>query len=126
MKPVTYMKSWMKDIAVVSNKQQAKKQRKLKFKPIISLFMIGVYGVSLYLIVTSVNIIYQSVSLKSNIASTQDRLTSIQGENDYLTAQRDKLKDPNYVQDYARGNYLLSKEGETIFYLPSDENKPSE
>ena len=29
-----------------------------------------------------------------------------------------QLKDPDYIQSYARSNYMLSKDGEQIFYLP--------
>ncbi|MBR0213930.1 MAG: septum formation initiator family protein, partial [Solobacterium sp.] len=36
---------------------------------------------------------------------------------------RAKLEDPDYIQSYARGNYMLSKDGEQIFYLPEKENK---
>ena len=34
-----------------------------------------------------------------------------------------KLEDPEYVKSYARGEYMLSKEGEQIFYLPSSADK---
>lgn len=122
---MTYMKSLMRGIEVMSNKSN-KRQPKKKMKPMASLGMLIVYGVSAYLIYVSSTLIYQMFTLQQQIKSTQSELTSIQNENDYLTAQRDKLKDPNYVQEYARGNYMMSKDGETIFYLPSDDNQPTE
>ena len=39
-------------------------------------------------------------------------------ENERLVSEKEKLMDPDYVQSYARGNYMLTKDGEQIFYLP--------
>ena len=58
------------------------------------------------------------IELKSDLADVQEQLQQVQDENTYLTSQRDKLQDPDYVQSYARGNYMLTKEGENIYYLP--------
>ena len=41
--------------------------------------------------------------------------------DEYQAAIKAKLEDPEYVKSYARGTYMLSKEGEQIFYLPSGE-----
>ena len=32
----------------------------------------------------------------------------------------EKLEDPDYVQTYARGEYMFSKGDEKVFYLPGD------
>ena len=58
------------------------------------------------------------IELKSDLADVQEQLQQVHDENTYLTSQRDKLQDPDYVQSYARGNYMLTKEGENIYYLP--------
>ena len=47
----------------------------------------------------------------------------MQDENTYLTNEKTKLQDPDYVQSYARGNYMLTKDGEQIFYLPENTDK---
>ena len=44
-------------------------------------------------------------------------------ENRYLTNEKEKLQDPDYVETYARGKYQLSKDGEQIFYLPENTEK---
>ena len=54
---------------------------------------------------------------------TDECYTVDEDENVYLTTERAKLEDPDYIQSYARGNYMLSKDGEQIFYLPEKENK---
>ena len=61
-----------------------------------------------------------TMELKNQLEDVKLRLETIQAENEQLTSQQEKLQDPNYVQSYARGNYMLSKEGEQIFYLPSE------
>lgn len=61
--------------------------------------------------------------LKKQLSNVEKELAVIKEENSQLTSQREKLEDPGYVQNYARGNYMLSKEGEQIFYLPSSEDE---
>lgn len=108
------------------NPSTSRKKVKRKARPIVSLMMVALFAFSCFAIAMVVKEVYTTFDLWHQIDTTQEEFESISDENDYLTAQRDKLKDPNYVEDYARGNYMLSKDGETIFYLPSDENKPSE
>ena len=103
-----------------------RKKSKRKARPVVSLFMLGLFTVGCVLIALVIKEVYTTFDLWQSIEDTEIEFENISDENDYLTAQRDKLKDPNYVEDYARGNYMLSRDGETIFYLPSDENKPSE
>ena len=64
--------------------------------------------------------VMNTMELKNQLDDVKQRLETIQAENEQLTSQQEKLQDPNYVQSYARGNYMLSKEGEQIFYLPSE------
>lgn len=108
------------------NNPASKKKNKRKARPVVSLFMVGLFAVGCVAIALVIQEVYTTFNLWHSIETTQTEFETISDENDYLTAQRDKLKDPNYVEDYARGNYMLSRDGETIFYLPSDENKPSE
>ena len=46
-----------------------------------------------------------------------------ENENRYLTKEKKKRQDPDYVETYARGKYQLSKDGEQIFYLPENTEK---
>ena len=39
-------------------------------------------------------------------------------ENASLIATKEKLEDPEYIQTYARGEYMFSKGDEKVFYLP--------
>ena len=93
-------------------------KKKKKLTPVVKLICFVIIGLSFYLIYLSFNEFVTMIELKSDLADVQEQLQQVQDENTYLTSQRDKLQDPDYVQSYARGNYMLTKEGENIYYLP--------
>ena len=78
---------------------------------------------SLFMLYGVVKEVLTTMELKQQISRVEEELKTLQEENKYLTLQRDKHEDPAYVQSYARGSFMLSKEGEQIFYLPSDDKK---
>ena len=100
-------------------KVKAPKKRSM-FSRFVSYVVIGFSLVMLFGVGKEV---MMTVELKQQISRVQQELEELQKENEYLTLQRDKLEDPAYVQSYARGNFMLSKEGEQIFYLPSEDKK---
>ncbi len=65
---------------------------------------------------------HRNSTLKKQLAEAQVRLQQVKDENAYLTSEKEKLEDPNYVASFARSNYLLSKADEQIFYLPEKED----
>ncbi|NCB32260.1 MAG: septum formation initiator family protein [Erysipelotrichia bacterium] len=67
--------------------------------------------------------VYTTIELKKQLTISQAKYQEVQDESAYLSSEKDKLQDPDYVQSYARGNYMLSKDGEQIFYLPENTNK---
>lgn len=103
-----------------SNKKKTK-QRKLS--PVAKLLCFVVIGFSCYLLYLVGQEFYTTIQLKQQLAEVQAKLDEVKEENEYLTEQKEKLQDPDYVESYARGNYMLSKDGEQIFYLPEDNNK---
>ena len=48
-------------------------------------------------------------------------LERLKEENATLTSTKEKLEDPEYIQTYARGEYMFSKGDEKVFYLPSED-----
>lgn len=100
------------------NLTQVKRKKKKKLTPVVKLICFVIIGLSFYLIYLSFNEFVTMIELKSDLTDVQEQLQQVQDENTYLTSQRDKLQDPDYVQSYARGNYMLTKEGENIYYLP--------
>ena len=70
---------------------------------------------------------FNKITLKGSFDMIDEKdIKKLREENASLVSKKGKLEDPNYVQTYARGNYMFSKDGEQIFYLPSDlDREPS-
>jgi len=94
---------------------------KKKRKPLSIIISVLLFVGAGYFLYKSFTEIWTSYQLTKELQTAQSLLAEIQDENQYLTEQKTKLEDPEYVKSYARGTYMLSKEGEQIFYLPSGE-----
>ncbi len=101
-------------------KRQVKKTKNKKSNKtsgiIVSLIFIAVSLALLYPVGKELSSI---IDLRAKLKESKLILAEIEKENVYLTEQKTKLNDPEYIKSYARGEYLLSKEGEQIFKLPS-------
>ena len=96
---------------------EIKKKRRVK-KSLVKIVSIVVIGVSIYLLYGVGAEVLGMIDLKNQADAAQAELEKLQDENASLISKRDKLEDPDYVSTYARGNYMFSKDGEQIFYLP--------
>ena len=105
------------------DKSGKKKPVKKKMTPFLKLVCFVLIGVSVYLLYRVFLEVYTTISLKRQLAVVEEKYQEVLDENEYLTRERAKLEDPDYVASYARGNYLLSKDDEQIFYLPEDEDR---
>ena len=63
----------------------------------------------------------KTYTLTANIEDSKNQIEKLKAENASLVDQKEKLQDENYVKNLARGEFLLSKDGEQIFHLPSIE-----
>ena len=98
--------------------KKEKKSRK-KIKGVVLNFIASiVFGVSMVLLYHVSLQIVETINMTARLNSVQEQMTILESENVFLTEQKDKLNDPEYVKNYARFGYMLSKEGEQIFYLP--------
>lgn len=96
-----------------------RKKPKRTLRPITKLLCFAVILFSCWLIYGVVEEVGTTISLQQQLKVTQVKLEEVKDENQYLIDQKNKLTDPNYVQSYARGSYMLTKDGEKIYYLPS-------
>ncbi|MFV0479147.1 MAG: FtsB family cell division protein [Anaerorhabdus sp.] len=103
--------------ATIVRKKKIRTRRKMT--PFVRFLCFGVLAFSAWLLYGVIQEFQTTAQLQRNLAEAKEKLEEVQDENEYLIAQKDKLQDPNYVQSYARSNYMLTKEGEQIFYLPS-------
>ena len=93
----------------------AKKGKKKK-NPIVSKL------ISIVLIVAAIAIlsgvlekIYNMFTLQQQAKVVEAELEALRDENASLTSTKEKLEDPDYVQTYARGEYMFSKGDEKVF-----------
>ena len=98
---------------------KASKRRLVIFGPIALiiifyfLFTVGVYG-------------YKLISLSQKETQLEEKLVSLQAEEQNLKIEIQKLKDPDYLARYARENYLYSKDGEYIIKIDDTKNEIEE
>ena len=107
----------------MASKKTTKVKKKRKLNPIVRLLCLIFIGISAWLLYNVGNEILTTMKLRDELAEVQEKLQEVQDHNNYLVKEKDKLMNPDYVESYARSNYMLSKGGEQIFYLPEDENK---
>ena len=99
----------------------AKKSKKKKKNSIISKLVSIVLIVAAIAILTGVlEKIYKMFTLQQQAKVVEAELEALRDENASLTSTKEKLEDPDYVQTYARGEYMFSKGDEKVFYRPGD------
>ncbi len=95
-------------------------KKKRRVRPVVTqVTLIGLVLLSIFLLLGATREVLEMLKLKKQADLVTKELKILEEENASLIDQSKKLEDPNYVQTYARGNYMFSKEGEQIFYLPS-------
>ena len=99
----------------------ARRTKRLKLGNIlISLIVFGISGV---LIFNAVKDILLTLDLTSQVKVSQKQIEKLEAENLQLVNQKNKLLDPEYVKSYARGAYMLSKNGEQIFHIGNHDSE---
>lgn len=64
-----------------------------------------------------------TVDLRKKIATSDQTIEELQTQIQDLEKEKENLGNPEYVKRFARGKYMVSKEGEQLFKLPSSEDK---
>lgn len=92
-----------------------KSRRSSKMSKLVSLVLI----LAAIVILSGVlNKIYTMFSLQQQAKLVEAELEALRQENASLISTKEKLEDPDYIQTYARGEYMFSKGDEKVFYLP--------
>ena len=99
----------------------AKRKAKRKTKTIVSKLISIALIIAAIAIFTSVlqNVI-KMFTLQQQAKLVEAELEALKDENASLISTKEKLEYPDYVQTYARGEYMFSKGDEKVFYLPSN------
>lgn len=98
----------------------AKKKKKTSIG--IKLLSIILIGAAIAVLSNVLKDIYNVFALQKQAALVERQLQELKDENASLVSTKEKLEDPEYVQTYARGEYMFSRGDEKIFYLPSSED----
>ena len=97
------------------------KKKARKLTPLMKLVCVAIIVFSVFLVLSVGDEVQTMFQLRKQLSEVEERLQEVQDENYFLTTEKEKLQDPDYIANYARGTYMLSKEGEQIFYLPGGE-----
>ncbi len=95
-------------------------KRRLKHRTssiFVSLLLLGLTVVFLMPVIEELQ---NTFRLSQSLKEVQAELMILEQENTSLEEQKTKLLDPEYVKSYARANYMLTKDGEQIYYLPQE------
>lgn len=100
----------------VPRKKVVKKKKKSRFASFLFCFVL--LGASAFFVWNIVQEGVTTYTLQVDISEAKAQLEALQSENDSLVDEKEKLEDENYVKNHARGEYMITKEGEQIFHLP--------
>lgn len=98
--------------------KQKNKKKNSKIAKIISIVMIACAIIILNNVLIK---IYNMFTLQQQASLVERELQALKDENASLISTKEKLEDPDYIQTYARGEYMFSKGDEKVFYLPTEE-----
>ncbi|HET6784679.1 MAG TPA: septum formation initiator family protein [Erysipelotrichaceae bacterium] len=101
-----------------------KKKLKNRFNSIV-ISLVLLTG-TIILMIPVIEEIGNTLRLSESLKQVQAELVVLEQENNTLNEQKTKLLDPEYVKSYARANYMLTKEGEQIYYLPKDDSNDTD
>lgn len=101
-----------------------RKKVKNRFNSIV--VSLALLGGTIFLLIPVIEEVGNTFRLSETLKEVQVQLVVLEQENTSLNEQKTKLLDPEYVKSYARANYMLTKEGEQIYYLPKDDEQDND
>ena len=101
-----------------------RKKVKNRFNSIV--VSLALLGGTIFLLIPVIEEVGNTFRLSETLKEVQAQLVALEQENTSLNEQKTKLLDPEYVKSYARANYMLTKEGEQIYYLPKDDEQDND
>lgn len=101
-----------------------KKKVKNRFNSVV--LSVVLLGGTIFLLIPVIEEVGNTFRLNKTLKEVEAQLVVLEQENNSLNEQKTKLLDPEYVKSYARANYMLTKEGEQIYYLPKDDEQDND
>jgi len=96
-----------------------KKRYRFKYRNFVlsMLFLAG----GIVLLIPVINEILTTIELNNTLTEVRAQLSALEEENQSLQEQVSKLRDEYYIIIYARGGYMVSKDGEKIYWIVDNE-----
>ena len=98
----------------MARRKNKKSKRRLAFFGTFSLFVIGYFVFNLFYYS------YRIMVLEKTKADLENELTVLKKNEETLSSDIQKLKDPEYIAKFARENYMYSRDGEYIIKIEDD------
>ncbi len=99
-------------------------KKRINLSSTVRMFISGILViVSGYLIWSGVQDLKTTLDLKSSISENTIISKELADEVSELEQTKKNLTNPDYMKYYARGEYMVTKEGEQVFKFPSSDSK---
>lgn len=97
--------------------------RKKKKHPVKTFFSLVAIVSACFLTYSAGQELLTTLQLNKDIADAQTMINDLQQQKEDYEVEKTNLNNPEYVKSYARGKYMVSKDGEQIIKYPqkSDE-----
>ena len=92
-------------------------KKRLRFKYTNLLMSLLFLAGGILLLIPVINEVLTTIELNKTLSEVRAQLSALEDENQTLQDQVNKLNDEEYVISYARGVYMLSKDGEKIYSI---------
>jgi cell division protein DivIC len=102
------------------NEAKVRTKKKKKNSIVSKLVSIALIVAAIAILTGVLQKIVDMFSLQQQAKLVEAELEALKDENASLISTKEKLEDPDYVQTYARGEYMFSKGDEKVFYLPGN------
>ncbi len=102
------------------NERRLKLKKKKKSSIVSKLVSIALIVAAIAILTGVLQKIIDMFALQQQAKLVEAELEALKDENASLISTKEKLEDPDYVQTYARGEYMFSKGDEKVFYLPGN------
>ena len=99
------------------------KRKKYELKKSAKVMLCLIFaGLSAGMLYSSAQELQTMLQLKESIANDQNEIADLKQQESNLSEEKTKLEDPEYLKYMVRGKYLVSKDGEQVFKLPSSDS----
>lgn len=95
------------------------KNKKINIRNLLDMIVACVLAIGVCIVgVHSIADVFGNYYKKKQLSELQEVVKELTREKEELVAKKTKLENPDYMKNYARGEYMFSKGDEIVFRLP--------